>query len=104
MYATLSYDVNAGPEPIDDVRAAMAELFADRDTCDMLSDTFICAVDDTADYLELAKKAEADRNRLSGSVSVRVHAAPCGRPAPVERQLSETSGEGDSGLVTRDDR
>ena len=56
MYATLSYDVNAGPEPTDDVRAAMTALFADRDTCDMLSDTFICAVDDTADYLELARK------------------------------------------------
>ena len=56
MYATLSYDVTAGPEPIEDVRAAMVELFAERDTCDMLSDTFICAVDDTADYLSLAKK------------------------------------------------
>ena len=56
MYATLSYDVNAGPEPTDDVRAAMAELFEDRETCDMLSDTFICTVDDTADYLELARK------------------------------------------------
>ena len=56
MYATLSYDVTAGPEPIEDVRAAMVELFADRDTCDMLSDTFICTVDDTADYLSLARK------------------------------------------------
>jgi hypothetical protein len=55
MYATLSYDVNAGPEPVEDLRADMAALFTGRDTCDMLSDTFICAVDDTADYLELAK-------------------------------------------------
>lgn len=56
MYATLSFDVTAGPEPIDDVRTDMAALFADRDTCDMLSDTFICAVEDTADYLDLAKQ------------------------------------------------
>ena len=56
MYATLSYDVNAGPEPIESVRAAMVDLFVDRETCDMLSDTFICGVKDTADYLNLAKK------------------------------------------------
>jgi hypothetical protein len=56
MYATLSYDVNAGAEPTDNVRAAMVALFADRDTCDMLSDTFICVIENTADYLELAKK------------------------------------------------
>ena len=56
MYATLSYDVTAGPEPIDDIRTDMAELFADRDTCDMLSDTFICAIDNTEDFLDLTKK------------------------------------------------
>ena len=56
MYATLSYDVNAGPEPIEDVRAAMFLLFAEREKCDLLSDTFICGVEDTADYLGLAKK------------------------------------------------
>jgi hypothetical protein len=56
MYATLSYDVNAGPEPIEDVRAALLELFAERTSCDMLSDTFICTVDNTEDYLEMAKK------------------------------------------------
>jgi hypothetical protein len=56
MYATLSYDVTAGPEPIENVRAAMVVLFADRDTCDILSDTFICGVTNTADYLDLAKQ------------------------------------------------
>jgi hypothetical protein len=56
MYATLSYDVNAGTEPIEDVRTAVIELFADRASCDMLSDTFICTVDNTEDYLEVSKK------------------------------------------------
>jgi hypothetical protein len=56
MYATLSYDVNAGLEPIEDVRAAMMELFGERDMCDLLSDTFICGVENTEDYLELAKR------------------------------------------------
>ena len=56
MYTTISYDVNAGLEPIEDVRAAVVELFADRTTCDMLSDTFVCAIDNTEDYLDLAKK------------------------------------------------
>lgn len=56
MFATLSYDVNAGPEPVEDLRAALAALFADRTSCDMLSDTFVCTVKNTEDYLELAKK------------------------------------------------
>jgi hypothetical protein len=64
MYATLSYDVNAGPEPTDDVRAAIAELFEERDTCDMLSDTFVCGVEDTADYLELARKLKQIGNEF----------------------------------------
>ena len=56
MYATLSYDVNAGDEPIEVVRGAVVQLFADRTSCDMLSDTFICTVDNTEDYLDLTKK------------------------------------------------
>jgi hypothetical protein len=56
MYATLSYDVSAGPTPIDELRRMILEVFADHDTCDLLSDTFICKVDNTADYLALARK------------------------------------------------
>jgi hypothetical protein len=56
MYATLSYDVNAGPEPVEDLRADLFTLFADRASCDMLSDTFVCTVKNTEDYLNLAKK------------------------------------------------
>jgi len=56
MYATLSYDVNAGEQPIEDVRHALLELFQDRETCDLLSDTFICDVATTADYLAVAKQ------------------------------------------------
>lgn len=55
MYATLSYDVNAGPRPIEDVREALLKPFDGRATCDLLSDTFICEIDDTEDYLALAK-------------------------------------------------
>jgi hypothetical protein len=56
MYATLSYDVSAGPEPVDSVRQAILDLFKDRLTCDLLSDTFICSIANTADYLALVKK------------------------------------------------
>ena len=56
MYATLSYDVNAGPERIEDVRRAILDLFKDRFTCDLLSDTFICGIVNTADYLAMVKK------------------------------------------------
>jgi hypothetical protein len=55
MYATLSYEVNAGPSPVEEVRAALAGVFADRTTCDLLSDTFISEVEDTSDYLALVK-------------------------------------------------
>lgn len=55
MYGTLSYDVNAGQQPIEDVRQAIVELFDDRNTCDLLSDTFICDIVNTEDYLDLAK-------------------------------------------------
>jgi hypothetical protein len=54
MYGTLSYDLNAGKEPIEDVRATLLELFDDRESCDLLSDTFICTVEDAADFLELS--------------------------------------------------
>jgi hypothetical protein len=56
MYATLSYDVNAGLQRVEDVRHALLELLKDRDTCDLLSDTLICDVATTADYLEVAKQ------------------------------------------------
>ena len=56
MYATLSYDVSAGPTPIEDLRKLIAEVFEDRATCDLLSDTFICEVQNTADYLALARQ------------------------------------------------
>jgi hypothetical protein len=49
MYATLSYDVNAGPESVDSVRRAIVDAFADRPTCDLLADTFICEIDTTSD-------------------------------------------------------
>jgi hypothetical protein len=56
MYATLSYDVSAGQQPIEDVRQALLELFKERETCDLLSDTFICDVATTADYLAVARQ------------------------------------------------
>ena len=56
MYATLSYDVSAGPTPIEEVRRLILEVFEDRGTCDLLSDTFICEVQNTADYLALSRK------------------------------------------------
>lgn len=56
MYATLSYDVNAGPEPIEDVRQALVDLFAERETCDVLSDTFICDVESNTDFLAVNTK------------------------------------------------
>jgi hypothetical protein len=55
MYTTVSYDVNAGQEPIDEIHQAIIDLFADRDTCDLLSDTFICEVADSDDYLTVVK-------------------------------------------------
>jgi hypothetical protein len=56
MYATLSYDVSAGPTPIEDVRKLILGVFEDHDTCDLLSDTFICKVANTAEYLALSRK------------------------------------------------
>lgn len=59
MYGTLSYDLNAGKEPIEDVRAALTALFKDRESCDLLADTFICTVDNAEDFLELADALKA---------------------------------------------
>jgi hypothetical protein len=56
MYATLSYDVTAGPEPVVAVRQAVLELFKNRLTCDLLAATLICGIDDTADYLGMVRK------------------------------------------------
>src|SRR5262245_19100083 len=56
MYARLSYDVSAGATPIDDVRRAVFDVFQGRETCDLLSDTFICEIENTEDYLEVVRK------------------------------------------------
>jgi hypothetical protein len=56
MYATLCYDVSAGPEPLESVRQAILDVFQDRLRCDLLSDTMICRITNTADYLALVKK------------------------------------------------
>jgi hypothetical protein len=55
MYATLSYDVSVGPTPVEDVRKAILDVFDGRLKCDLLSDTFICEVENTADYLSVAR-------------------------------------------------
>lgn len=54
MYATLSYDVNAGATPIESVRQRVIGLFMDRRTCDLLSDTFICEVESAADFADIS--------------------------------------------------
>lgn len=56
MYATLSYDVTAGLTSVDDVRQMILDVFKDRETCDLLSDTMICEVENTSDYLALVRK------------------------------------------------
>ena len=56
MYGTLSYDVSAGATPIEDLRKMILDVFEGRATCDLLSDTFICEVQNTADYLALFRK------------------------------------------------
>lgn len=66
MFATLSYDVNTGAEPIEDVRAEIFKLFKNRDTCDLLSDTFICNVDDADDFTDLVKKLRQLGTDFSG--------------------------------------
>lgn len=66
MYATLSYDVSAGPVPIDEVRLSIIGLFQDRETCDLLADTFICEIENTADYLAVARDLRRLGTELSG--------------------------------------
>lgn len=55
MYATLSYDVSSGGTPVDEVRQAILGACGDRERLDLLADTLICTVRNTADYLELVK-------------------------------------------------
>jgi hypothetical protein len=66
MYATLSYDVSTGQTPIDDVRRLILDVFIGRETCDLLADTFICEIENTADYLALVRKLRKVGNDLSG--------------------------------------
>lgn len=66
MYATLSYDVTAGFTSVDDVRQMILDVFKDRNTCDLLSDTFICEVENTADYLALVRKLRKVGNDVEG--------------------------------------
>jgi hypothetical protein len=66
MYATLSYDVNAGAESVDSVRRAIVDAFADRTTCDLLADTFICDIETTSDYLAMVRKLKKIGNDFPG--------------------------------------
>lgn len=66
MYATLSYDVSTGPIPIDDVRRLILGVFVGRATCDLLADTFICEIENTADYLAVVRKLRKVGNDLDG--------------------------------------
>lgn len=66
MYATISYDVNSGAEPIGDIHQAVVDLLKDRDTCDLLSDTLICEVADSDDYLQLTKDLRKIGSDFSG--------------------------------------
>jgi hypothetical protein len=56
MYATLSYDVTAGLTSVEEVRQMILDVLRDRETCDLLSDTLICEIENTADYLALVRK------------------------------------------------
>jgi hypothetical protein len=64
MYGTLSYDVSAGQKPVEDVRKAIIDVFKDRETCDLLSDTFICEIESTSDYLTVVRKLRKIGNEL----------------------------------------
>jgi hypothetical protein len=66
MYATLSYDVNAGTQSVDTVRQAILAAFSDRTTCDLLSDTFICEIETTSDYLAMVRKLRKIGNDFPG--------------------------------------
>lgn len=77
MYATLSYDVTAGLTSVDDVRQMILDVFKDRATCDLLSDTFICEVENTADYLAVVRKLRKVGNDVDGQFQfvMTLHAA-----------------------------
>lgn len=77
MYATLSYDVTAGLTSVDDVRQMILDVFKDRETCDLLSDTFICEVENTADYLAVVRKLRRVGNDVDGQFQfvLTLHAA-----------------------------
>lgn len=66
MYATLSYDVSAGQTPLEEVRKLILGVFEDRETCDLLSDTFICEIENTEDYLAVARKLRRVGNDVDG--------------------------------------
>lgn len=66
MYATLSYDVSIGPVTIEEVRTSIVDLFKDRATCDLLADTFICDIENTADYLAVVKDLQRLGSDLDG--------------------------------------
>jgi hypothetical protein len=66
MYATLSYDVNAGAQSVDSVRRAIVVAFAGRATCDLLADTFICEIGTTSDYLAMVRKLKKIGNEFPG--------------------------------------
>lgn len=77
MYATVSYDVTAGQTSVDDVRQMILEVFKDRATCDLLSDTFISEVENTADYLAVVRKLRKVGNDVDGQFQfvITLHAA-----------------------------
>jgi hypothetical protein len=58
--------VSAGPTPIDEVRHQILDVFTGRATCDLLADTFICEIENTADYLALVRKLRKVGNDLDG--------------------------------------
>jgi hypothetical protein len=66
VYATLSYDVSAGPTPIDEVRQRILDVFTERETCDLLSDTFICEITNTEDYLAVARRLRRVGDDVAG--------------------------------------
>ena len=77
MYATVSYDVSAGHTSVDDVRQMILDVFQNRATCDLLSDTFICEVENTADYLAVVRKLRKVGNDVDGQFQfvITLHAA-----------------------------
>ena len=77
MYATVSYDVTAGQTSVDDVRQMILDVFKDRTTCDLLSDTFISEVENTADYLAVVRKLRKVGNDVDGQFQfvITLHAA-----------------------------